>query len=525
MAMSSSSSEINALVMEKLPDMEGAQAAAKDKKKKKKSVKGVDIEDMFSFDAEKLEKVSKPVKKKKEEPSGEITLSQIQKMWKISAKMSGEQETTESPESGNPKEEEMMKTKRDLEQIEDDPSLLCFPSEEEIRPTMAKKIDTDEKKGPLLRFPSPSRSRQGSPKKRNESPEKPSAVTSMKASAAEFVPPSIAAAATVAGKEPSPSGLKASATEFVPPGVTSAAKAPSTMKADAAAFVPPGLEAKLCSKDVSEAITETRKTEEQPSSEACWPHALFTPPARVQAPSIEQLPTEIFQPKVPALTLNLGQVSTTAADTTSTADDTIDVADAKWSARLGRSNVESLLGRVKQCLMSKVNLGPAAPVADPVIGKVAEKVRHIEEKEADNNAEKEREAAIKAIQKKEQQDTATKEAQSTMDEALMDCFLQAVKTRIKDRDLPIMGTTLYGKHMRAARRIGTSCDVKDSSFVWLRPFLESLEDASLLKLKPEVKDPTVTWINRDHKLLKEWKPWAFKETVGSQKACGPTARR
>merc|ERR1719158_1868594 len=84
-----------------------------------------------------------------------------------------------------------------------------------------------------------------------------------------------------------------------------------------------------------------------------------------------------------------------------------------------------------------------------------------------------------------------------MDDTLMDCFLQAVKTRVKDRDLPIMGTTLYGKHMRASRRIGTSCDVKDSSFVWLRPFLESLEVDGLLKLKPEVKDPTVIWINRD----------------------------
>jgi len=108
-----------------------------------------------------------------------------------------------------------------------------------------------------------------------------------------------------------------------------------------------------------------------------------------------------------------------------------------------------------------------------------------------------------------------------MDDTLMDCFLQAVKTRVKDRDLPIMGTTLYGKHMRSSRRIGTSCDVKDSSFVWLRPFLESLEEAGLIELKPEVKDPTVTWINRGHKLIKEWEPWHFKDTVGSQKACGP----
>merc|ERR1711918_92053 len=99
-----------------------------------------------------------------------------------------------------------------------------------------------------------------------------------------------------------------------------------------------------------------------------------------------------------------------------------------------------------------------------------EKVKKIEDKEAGKAAEKEREAAIKSCheQQNEAQMKSIKKAQQDMDETLMDCFLQAVKTRVKDRDLPIMGTTLYGKHMRASRRIGTSCDVKDSSFVWLR---------------------------------------------------------
>merc|ERR1711904_278453 len=104
-----------------------------------------------------------------------------------------------------------------------------------------------------------------------------------------------------------------------------------------------------------------------------------------------------------------------------------------------------------------------------------------------------------------------------MDQALMDCFLQAVTTRVKNRDLPMMGTTLYGKYMRSSRRIGTDCDVKDSSFVWLRPFLESLEDHEMIKLKPEVKDPTVTWINRNHPMIRNWQPWAYSETVGERK--------
>jgi len=95
--------------------------------------------------------------------------------------------------------------------------------------------------------------------------------------------------------------------------------------------------------------------------------------------------------------------------------------------------------------------------------------------------------------------TALQAQQTKMDKILMDCFLQAVKTRVKDRDLPIMGTTLYGKHMRAiSRGRGISCDVKDSSYLWLRPFLDALENDGLLKLKPGQKDPMLVWINRDH---------------------------
>jgi len=119
----------------------------------------------------------------------------------------------------------------------------------------------------------------------------------------------------------------------------------------------------------------------------------------------------------------------------------------------------------------------------------------------------------------EREDAASKVSasqQSKMDKALMDCFLQAVSTQVKDRELPMMGTTLY-QRMRASRKIGSSCDVKDSSHVWLRPFLESLEEKKLLKLKPEARDPTVTCINRNHPSVQQWQPWPFKDTVASER--------
>eukprot|EP00746_Dinoflagellata_sp_MGD_P157143 gnl/MRDRNA2_/MRDRNA2_86119_c0_seq2.p1 gnl/MRDRNA2_/MRDRNA2_86119_c0~~gnl/MRDRNA2_/MRDRNA2_86119_c0_seq2.p1 ORF type:complete len:514 (+),score=151.44 gnl/MRDRNA2_/MRDRNA2_86119_c0_seq2:98-1639(+) len=513
--MSSSSSQIMADVMvEKTLEMEAAEAmvkntpemedaeAAKDKKKKKKEKKkGIDLEDMYSFDADKLEK-AKPAKRKKESTgtgSGEITLAQLQNTMKFMARIE---------EKNQPKQQEHKQegpTRHDDEKHDED---LLFPDEDEIRPTgTSKPADkVEEKDKALHRFPSPSRSRQGSPKKRDESPKKPS----MKASAAEFVPPGVISPA----KETSSSGFKASAKEFVPPGFESLAKKTSSLQAGAAEFVPPGFEPKPCSEAVSESIPDVIPSTSEPS-QTCWAHALL-PPA----------PTEMTQPpKVPALTLNLGEASKGTADGTSSSN-AIDACDAKWSARL---DAGSILGKLQKSLTASLTgtkLTPN-PAVDPCSGKVLEKVRRIEEKEADNEAEKEREAAIKVVQKQalEEKNSEMKRKHKEMDDTLMDCFLQAVKTRVKDRDLPIMGTTLYGKHMRASRRIGTSCDVKDSSFVWLRPFLESLEDANLLKLKPEVKDPTVIWINRNHKMLKDWEPWHFKDTVGSQKACGRPALR
>jgi len=510
------------MMVEKVPDIQTAEAAQEKKKKKKKP----DIYDMFDFDVEKVEKVTaKAVKKKKSESgsrSNKITLNHLEKTMAAMAKLGGGEETEEQ-------NKEPQKTEEKDKFFDDHLSLLCFPSDEEMgRPPKSTKspkagAKVEEKEQALLRFPSPSRSRQGSPKKeRDESPKK----TSMKASAAEFVPPGIASPA----KETSSSAMKASAAEFVPPGFSSPAKTTSSLQANAVEFVPPGFESKADSKAVAEPILDVTPPKpkvvmppkSEPLSEAGFKHALFTPTAEITQAS-----------KVPTLTLKTGEQSKSADE-----DKALDADDSILSARLDGHGIGNILNKVKQSLffsnLSRLAPGAANGSIDPCKGKVAEKVRKIEEKEADNEAEKQREAAIKAVQEKaaqekklvdEANEKSIKKAQRDMDETLMDCFLQAVKTRVKDRELPIMGTTLYGKYMRASRRIGTSCDVKDSSFVWLRPFLESLEDENLLTLNPESKDPKVTWINRDHHLIKNWHSWSFNQTVGSQKACGPTTRR
>lgn len=505
-------------VLENVPEMQTTEEAAMEKKKKKREKKkGVDIEDMYgSWDADVVQKSSKakPVKKKKETPPEELTAEKIAEALTHMARIGGEQKqqgggglrglSTQFPR---------LFFEHEAEQEEAEPSEVSKDD---------KKVEEKEQDSAVpVHCASPNRSRQGSPKKR-ESPEKEK--TSMKASAAEFVPPGI----SCPPKETSSTCLKASSPEFVPPGFSSPVK---SLQASATEFVPQGLEPMASSKaasDSSKSEPSATSTAGDTSTEACWAHAVLTPSAPTKVLSADQPPQQSSQPpaplKVPLPALALGEIPQ-STEGASESDGAFNE-DPKWTARLDLGTVGTILGKVKQSLMFRPG-GSAAPAAAanpcPEIGKVMDKVKKIEEKEADNEAEKERAAAIKALQEK--QNAEKKKEQLAMNETLMDCFLQAVKTRVKDRDLPIMGTTLYGKHMRAARQIGTSCDVKDSTFVWVRAFFESLEDENLIKLKPEVKDPTVTWINRNHHLIRDWQPWAFSETVGSRQACGPTRRR
>merc|ERR1712046_295950 len=60
---------------------------------------------------------------------------------------------------------------------------------------------------------------------------------------------------------------------------------------------------------------------------------------------------------------------------------------------------------------------------------------------------------------------------------------------------PIKGTNLYTKFMRPCRPMGTSVDIKDSSFRSLGWFLEFLESEGLVHLQPGLTDPVVTGIN------------------------------
>jgi hypothetical protein len=111
------------------------------------------------------------------------------------------------------------------------------------------------------------------------------------------------------------------------------------------------------------------------------------------------------------------------------------------------------------------------------------------------------------------------EEMALMDEQCVESFLESVK-RVSWRGkvrTPIKGSNLYTKFMRPCRPMGTSVDVKDSSFKSLGFFLQFLESEGLVHLQPGLTDPVVTDINfeacRKYKYVAKKQPFALTPSV------------
>lgn len=111
----------------------------------------------------------------------------------------------------------------------------------------------------------------------------------------------------------------------------------------------------------------------------------------------------------------------------------------------------------------------------------------------EENRKKEEEALAEEARKKaaEARRAAEEEEMMAMDVQCVDAFLKCTMTRVKT---PLKGSNLYTKHIRPCRPVGTSVDVKDSSFRNLSTFLNFLEEEGLLRLQPGLSDPVVNQI-------------------------------
>ncbi|XP_034028575.1 eukaryotic translation initiation factor 2D [Thalassophryne amazonica] len=128
---------------------------------------------------------------------------------------------------------------------------------------------------------------------------------------------------------------------------------------------------------------------------------------------------------------------------------------------------------------------PGAPHTNHVCGGVEELslAEHVEEKEKRNSGEGEEEEK----QEEEKQDDQ-KTPQERMDALLFQCFLHALKSKVKKSELPLLTSTFLRNHMFSCCPSGSQLDIKKSSYKKLSKFLQAMQQQhSLLQVKELTK--------------------------------------
>uniref|UniRef100_A0A0D9VH44 SUI1 domain-containing protein n=1 Tax=Leersia perrieri TaxID=77586 RepID=A0A0D9VH44_9ORYZ len=113
-------------------------------------------------------------------------------------------------------------------------------------------------------------------------------------------------------------------------------------------------------------------------------------------------------------------------------------------------------------------------------------------------------ATEEPTEEREYQNLSTEEVDSLLDK----CLLQALYTSVKDKDLPIPGSTLWSNHILPCRPPGVTLDIKKSSHKKLSKWLQSKSSTGLITAKEDKykKEVVLTGINRKHPDYMAFKP-------------------
>ncbi|GAB2271114.1 hypothetical protein Dimus_005962 [Dionaea muscipula] len=108
-----------------------------------------------------------------------------------------------------------------------------------------------------------------------------------------------------------------------------------------------------------------------------------------------------------------------------------------------------------------------------------------------------------------------------VDELLDKCLLQALHMTVKDKDLPMPGSTLWSNHVLPCRPMGVTLDIKKSSFKKLSKWLQSKSSCGLISVKEDKhkKEMILFSVNRKHLDYTSFKP--EKRQVENAQAAGP----
>ncbi|EHB11035.1 Ligatin [Heterocephalus glaber] len=77
----------------------------------------------------------------------------------------------------------------------------------------------------------------------------------------------------------------------------------------------------------------------------------------------------------------------------------------------------------------------------------------------------------------------SKSLQEQMDDLLQQCFLHALKCRVRKADLPLLTSTFLGSHMFSCCPEGQQLDIKKSSYKKLSKFLQHMQQEEIVQVK------------------------------------------
>ncbi|KAI3984578.1 hypothetical protein MKX01_040455 [Papaver californicum] len=105
---------------------------------------------------------------------------------------------------------------------------------------------------------------------------------------------------------------------------------------------------------------------------------------------------------------------------------------------------------------------------------------------------------------KDQQALSSEEVDALLDK----CLLQALHTTVKDKDLPIPGSTLWSNHVLPCRPTGVTLDIKKSSHKKLSKWLQSKSSIGLISSKEDKhkKEVMLLAVNHKHSDYTSFKP-------------------
>ncbi|XP_008302855.1 eukaryotic translation initiation factor 2D [Stegastes partitus] len=92
-----------------------------------------------------------------------------------------------------------------------------------------------------------------------------------------------------------------------------------------------------------------------------------------------------------------------------------------------------------------------------------------------NLAEKEEEKDEKGSEQEDENQDDQKTPQEIMDALLLQCFLHALKSKVKKSELPLLTSTFLRNHMFSCCPSGTQLDIKKSSYKKLSKFLHAMQ--------------------------------------------------